>query len=122
LGHSEEFPLFPTDISNVYAHVECGAYVNETRVEIVPIFGPRNQHVVELNDPEDMSFVAETSAPSKTTQDSKTGPNHAVIKTERQHQKQDDFHEEYPHAIGISYIIVGVSLVPEERKRLVFFY
>ncbi|KAJ3370861.1 hypothetical protein HDU91_005848 [Kappamyces sp. JEL0680] len=35
LGDSEEFPLMPTDVPNVYAHVECAAHILETSIEIL---------------------------------------------------------------------------------------
>jgi hypothetical protein len=35
LGDSVQFPLMPTDKSGVWAHVECGAYIPETRVELI---------------------------------------------------------------------------------------
>ena len=39
LGHTIEFPLVPTDIPNVYAHVECGTFVFETWIEDIPVEG-----------------------------------------------------------------------------------
>jgi hypothetical protein len=35
LGDSEEFPLMPTNRKGVWAHVECGAYIPETSVEMI---------------------------------------------------------------------------------------
>jgi hypothetical protein len=35
LGDSEEFPLMPTNKKGVWAHVECGAYIPETSVEMI---------------------------------------------------------------------------------------
>ena len=39
LGHTFEFPLVPSDIPNVYAHVECGSFVFETWIEDIPVEG-----------------------------------------------------------------------------------
>lgn len=37
LGHSEDFPLVPTESPSIVAHVECGAFINETSVETLYI-------------------------------------------------------------------------------------
>jgi hypothetical protein len=95
LGHSKEFPLVQSDRYNRFAHIECGAFIPETTIEIIP---QKDEEKKDLSQPDD--------SPEHITKKAKIHNDSAPIET-------------IDESIQLrSFRVNGINEVPKDRWNL----
>ena len=125
LPATEQYPLFPTDVENVWAHVECGSYVPETMVEIMNSPSEVERTIAGISEIDET--IAEKTVPSPTYTQSEsvanidatvngesTGTQEEIV--ERKETSAEQF--EIAPILDEHYRITGINSVPNDRRNL----